>query len=608
MIPQPAPEGRHNLAQGVNPGVTSHPFLLTFPAPEGRHNLAQGVNPGVTSHPFLPTSPAPEGLHNLAQGVSPGVTSHPFLLTSPAPEGRHPTPLKTLTLLLCFILPTLLTGAYALVNPSFEITGSAGIVFRGWEQFGGVGTSSTAVHGSKAALIMGQTTGSGLWQQLQCNPGEQWTTSGHVMVPSAYPLTGSSQAFVKVEWFNSSGSLINFETHPVADASTPSGQYQGFTNLSSPAPAGTTAMRIVLVVLQGASEPACQAVFDQITCYSTASPTIDEVQWGDFPGGRTLEFSNRLWRVKGPGFYGPGPNNFSDSEQSVWVDAQDRLHVTIRQISGAWNSTEVTLIDTLGYGDYIFTTSGPLQQLHDRAVLGLFLWQYNTNWDPADSWWNPYNEFDIEYSRWGSPGNQLGQFVAQPWDWDGNIFRYGASFGASEISSHAFRWLPDRVECRAWRGGPADEATSIPITSWTYTGPHIPRPEQPRVHINLWYFGDPPTSTQEVVLTRFTHVPPGGVVDSADELSILPPSSLLPNFPNPFNPSTLLRFNLATPTTARLEVYDLRGRKIATLAYGYYSAGPHQIQWNATGLPSGVYIYRLTTPSGSESRRCLLMK
>lgn len=514
----------------------------------------------------------------------------------------------TTGLILWLGLLATLTAAFAPVNPSFEIAGAGGAVFGGWQQFGSVASSNTAVHGSRAAVLTGQTTGSGVWQELQCAANERWRIGGHIHIPSTAPLAGSSEAFVKVEWWNSSGSMIGYETHPLADAGTITGQYLAFEVLSSPAPTGTTAMRMVLVILQGTGDPTPQAIFDQITCYSTSYPTIDDVQWDDFPGGRVLEFSNRVWRVKGPGFYGPGPNNFSDSEQSVWVDPQGYLHMSIRQISGAWNSTEVTLVDTLGYGDYIFTTRGAIDQIHPRTVLGLFLWQYNTNWDPGDSWWNPYNEFDIEYSRWGNPNNQIGQFVAQPWDWQGNIFRYDASFGASEISSHAIRWLPDRVECRAWRGGPADESTATRITSWTYTGPHNPRPEQPRVHINLWYFGDPPNATQEVVLTRFTHVPPGGVVSNDDPLNSFPGLNLHQNYPNPFNPSTSIRYALSSPTSVKLEVFDLRGRRLATLSEGQKNAGQHSIEWNAANLPSGIYIYRLSSPEGSVSRRCVLMK
>ena len=225
--------------------------------------------------------------------------------------------------------------------------------------------------------------------------------------------------------------------------------------------------------------------------------------------GRTLNFSDRLWRVKGPGWYGPGNNYFSDSPQSVWVDAEDRMHLTIKLISNVWQSTEVTLSDALGYGDYIFTTVGALHQLDIRAVLGLFLWQYGPSGTPPGGWWNPYNEIDVEYSRWGNTGNQIGQFVAQPWDWTGNMYRYDATFGATQLSSHAFNWLPDRVEFRSWYGGPQDESPANMISAWTYYGPHIPLPEQPRVHLNLWYIATPLAADQEVIIDEFTFIPQG---------------------------------------------------------------------------------------------------
>ncbi len=517
-----------------------------------------------------------------------------------------------LTLLLGLGLMAGLRAQCALANPSFEIAGSGEAVFRGWDQFGVIGSTDTAWHGSTAARVSGQNSGSenesGFWQQLDCQVGEQWRIAGHALIPSGAALTGASTARIKVEWFNAGGGFIDLETYTVADAFSPQNEYLAFELLSEPAPAGTAAMRLVLGLLQSPGVPAATLCYDQITCYSTSYPTIDDVQWNDFPGGRSLEFSQRTWRVKGPGFYGPGPNNFSDSAQNVWVDSSDRLHMTIRQSGDVWYSTEITLADTLGYGDYIFTTVGNVDQLDLRTVLGLFLWQYSTCWDPDASWWNPYNEFDIEYSLWGTPGNQVGQFVAQPWDWPGNIFRYGTVFGATEVSSHAIRWLPDRVECRAWRGGPADESPSSLITQWTYAGPHIPRPEQPRVHINLWYYGSPPVFPQEVILSSFSFVPPGGVVSSADPVAAPSGIWLGQNYPNPFNPSTRISFELAVPGKVRLEIFDLKGRNIATLIDQILPSGPHQLDWDAQDLPSGIYFCRLQSGSQTVIRKMILMK
>jgi hypothetical protein len=64
-------------------------------------------------------------------------------------------------------------------------------------------------------------------------------------------------------------------------------------------------------------------------------------------------------------------------------------------------------------------------------------------------------------------------------------------------------------------------------------------------------------------------------------------------YPNPFNPSTEIRFDLPDPAAVSLAVYDLLGRKVADLASGHYEAGYHSAVWNATDMASGVYLARL---------------
>lgn len=520
--------------------------------------------------------------------------------------------LASVICLLAIVLPVMLSAQCALANPSFEITGSNGLFFAGWNQFGNVGSSSAAYHGSLAAKLSGQNNGSqnasGYWQQLDCEVGEQWEISGHVFIAANAPLGSTSEALIKVEWYNASGGLIDYDSITIADAASPPGEYIAFALLSTQAPAGTVAMRLVACVIQNPGDAVPELNFDQITCYSTTSPTIDDVQWVDFPDGRILEFSGRTYRVKGSGWYGPGPNNFSHLPQSVWVDSQDRLHLTIKQYSSAWYSTEVTLEEALGYGDYIFTTVGSLNLLDIRTVLGLFIWQYNPCWDSAMAWWNPYNEIDIEYSRWGNPANQIGQYVAQPWDWAGNIDRYDAVFQTDELSSHAFKWLGDRVEFRSWRGGPEAESPQNMIHTWTYTGPHIPRPEQARVHMNLWYFGNPPVADQEVIISQFTYNPASGGTESVDQVSVPAALELRQNYPNPFNPSTVINYNLLRAGMVTLNVYDLKGRRVATLVDSAKEAGQYSLVWDAADLASGIYFYRLSSGGESQTRKMILLK
>lgn len=65
------------------------------------------------------------------------------------------------------------------------------------------------------------------------------------------------------------------------------------------------------------------------------------------------------------------------------------------------------------------------------------------------------------------------------------------------------------------------------------------------------------------------------------------------NFPNPFDGATTIPFHLGRPGNARLDVYDVRGRKVETLLAGYLPEGAHQVAWQATGLPPGMYFGRL---------------
>lgn len=67
-----------------------------------------------------------------------------------------------------------------------------------------------------------------------------------------------------------------------------------------------------------------------------------------------------------------------------------------------------------------------------------------------------------------------------------------------------------------------------------------------------------------------------------------------PNYPNPFNPSTQINFDLPEPSQILLVVYDVLGRKTVELARGPFEAGYHSLTWNATNFASGVYFARFT--------------
>ncbi|MCE5269711.1 T9SS type A sorting domain-containing protein [bacterium] len=90
-------------------------------------------------------------------------------------------------------------------------------------------------------------------------------------------------------------------------------------------------------------------------------------------------------------------------------------------------------------------------------------------------------------------------------------------------------------------------------------------------------------------------------------------SALYQNAPNPFNPSTCIRFSLEAAGMVRLEVFDLGGRRVATLDAGERAAGTYSVEWDGRDergrdLPAGVYLYRLSAGGTAITRKMVLLK
>ncbi|MGA2784852.1 MAG: LamG-like jellyroll fold domain-containing protein [Candidatus Bathyarchaeia archaeon] len=83
---------------------------------------------------------------------------------------------------------------------------------------------------------------------------------------------------------------------------------------------------------------------------------------------------------------------------------------------------------------------------------------------------------------------------------------------------------------------------------------------------------------------------------------------LLQSYPNPFNPSTTISYQLPKQSYVNLKVFDVLGREVATLVKGEQTAGYKSVTWNAANVPSGIYFYRLQAGSFIETRKLLLLK
>jgi hypothetical protein len=80
------------------------------------------------------------------------------------------------------------------------------------------------------------------------------------------------------------------------------------------------------------------------------------------------------------------------------------------------------------------------------------------------------------------------------------------------------------------------------------------------------------------------------------------------NYPNPFNPTTVIPFEVSRPSHVRIEVFDVTGRRVAVVQDGYRAAGSHAVVFDATGLSSGIYVYRMTAEGATEAGRMVLIK
>lgn len=136
-----------------------------------------------------------------------------------------------------------------------------------------------------------------------------------------------------------------------------------------------------------------------------------------------------------------------------------------------------------------------------------------------------------------------------------------------------------------------------------------------------WWAGyaDPPATLGNALLARIPNsqglfwvdfsltqvFPPLSV---AENFGFLPQNPILrQNYPNPFNPGTTIRYDLQTSSPVTLFVYDALGNVVATLVDGHQDPGQYDVQFDGSGLASGVYFYRLRAGSYVATRKLLLL-
>ena len=80
------------------------------------------------------------------------------------------------------------------------------------------------------------------------------------------------------------------------------------------------------------------------------------------------------------------------------------------------------------------------------------------------------------------------------------------------------------------------------------------------------------------------------------------------NFPNPFNPVTKIHYEIRSSGKVVLKIFDVLGREIRTVVDAYQNPGQYSVSFNATNLPSGIYLYQLTANGYIAIKKMILLK
>jgi hypothetical protein len=118
----------------------------------------------------------------------------------------------------------------------------------------------------------------------------------------------------------------------------------------------------------------------------------------------------------------------------------------------------------------------------------------------------------------------------------------------------------------------------------------------------------PPLAKIKIVATGEMPPDPPGEVSAESKMEQPREFALGQNYPNPLNPTTKIQFTIVNPQFTILRVYDVLGREVATLVNEVMEQGTYTVQWEASGVVSGVYFYRMQAGSFIDVKKLILLK
>jgi len=233
------------------------------------------------------------------------------------------------------------------------------------------------------------------------------------------------------------------------------------------------------------------------------------------------------------------------------------------------------------------------------TTVSMILNSYNITVDPFKFAWATYDPYHRMFGVWPRVVQNAAEYGL-----DGSVTRYRS-------------WSDTRKILE--KGGRIAMSVGLPISSAGhllmlagFTNAGVPIVHDPGKSSGQSYIYDKTTVTQAWFTKggiAYTFYPSGSVVSVADESGKIPTNfELYQNYPNPFNPTTTIKYKITNSGFVSLKVYDMLGQEVAVLVNETKHPGVYELNFNASNLSSGVYVYRLQAGEHSSTKKLVLMK
>jgi len=309
----------------------------------------------------------------------------------------------------------------------------------------------------------------------------------------------------------------------------------------------------------------------------------------------------------------------------IWDDPDDQVEgnfcAYLPEGSDALGEIISPFLSTEAYTITAWVRPEPDLMEHNTYIISNTPHSYNDNYTPMGPWWNINYSFLHRYqhikndvyheNRWPGEFPWHGDRSFVPADTLGNWAHYLVNCGPESLVVQINDENDLPVERSVYRGplGTGWEHDFIPIApslSKFRIGPPGPTDATPQYSGYL----------DEIVVYNYQTMPGNFALlpTNVKYETIIPKQyALFHNYPNPFNPTTHIRFNLPKTEQVTIKIYDVIGRLTKTLVDQKMRVGQHTITWDGTDergirVTSGVYFYRLETEGYSKTRKMLLLK